>query len=100
MSSPPPWYPKMLKVSLHTASHVLPNSSSLFLCMPGIGTRPGVEYERSQLLGFAEDNGFNLVQYLPGAVRYASPPFEVLPSGLHGSTGYLSIGALKTSLHS
>jgi hypothetical protein len=72
----PPWYPQALAGFLWVGSSLLRANGRLFLSTPPLGTRPGIQREREELLVLAERVGLTVRSTRPAALRYASPPFE------------------------
>lgn len=73
----PPWYELETRAFLSAAQgNVLPGGKIL-LSLPPVGTRPGILRERAELLAWCKFRGMRLIEHLPLALRYLSPPFEV-----------------------
>ncbi|MCU1251141.1 MAG: hypothetical protein JWQ49_4170 [Edaphobacter sp.] len=72
----PPWYMAELEAFLAAAQAVACLGASVEVCIPPIGTRPGIEQEREQLFAWAEAGGLLLMEVLQNAIRYDTPPFE------------------------
>jgi hypothetical protein len=72
----PPWYPLETRAFLLTASRNARRGSKVLLSVPPIGTRPSVEQERQELLGWARPLGLRLLDYETGVLPYLSPLFE------------------------
>lgn len=86
----PPWYPAVTETFVHVAACLLREGGTLFLCGPGLGTRPDVGLERVHLAEFAHHYGLVLVEVAPGQLRYESPPFELAALGAAGVQGFRS----------
>jgi len=83
----PPWYLDDFRCFLWASAQLCIVGGHVLLCIPPLGTRPGIEQERPELLEWAQAVGLDLVRVEPAAVRYASPPFEqnaLRAEGLHG----------------
>jgi hypothetical protein len=72
----PPWYPEHLCGFLWAAASLVRRGGRVLAAFPPIGTRPGVQQERAEVLTFAEEVGLTLQRVEPGGVRYRTPPFE------------------------
>lgn len=84
----PPWYPLPLKGFLWAASNACVQGGHILLSLPPCGTRPGVDQELSEFLGWAQELGVNLLQLLPGELPYISPPFEINALRSQGITSF------------
>lgn len=80
----PPWYPAFYRAFLLRASQVLRDEGELFLSVLPWLTRPTAINDRVDVLLFAAQAGFDLVESLPGALEYESPRFEQATLRLHG----------------
>lgn len=95
----PPWYPETVKLFVQAAAGLLRDGGTLFLCTPGLTTRPGLPAERLDMLRSAAADGLILDQLLPRSVEYESPPFELSAleaSGLDGFSPYWRLADLVT----
>jgi hypothetical protein len=72
----PPWYPEYFRLFLWSASHLLKPAGHILLSMPPAGTRPGIEQEKNVFIDWAQQVGFELVEYRKAALPYSTPPFE------------------------
>lgn len=72
----PPWYREHIHSFLWAASQVGLEDSVVLMPFPARGTRPGVSEELNAVVSFADSLGLVLLQNVPGAVPYLSPPFE------------------------
>ncbi len=72
----PPWYPEHLKAFSWVGSSLLDARGVLYLSVPPVGTRPGVERERAELLSWTNKLGLTPRCIRSGALGYAMPPFE------------------------
>jgi hypothetical protein len=84
----PPWYPEVTQHFLLAASRMLVDGGVLLLCVPGLGTRPGLMRERHQLSDWAFGNGLLLEALEVGAIEYESPPFELAALAAAGLDGF------------
>ncbi|TCC39364.1 hypothetical protein [Kribbella sindirgiensis] len=72
----PPWYFDETLQFLRVASDACRLGGLVLLCQPSMGTRPGVEAERTGLTAALPALGLALVSVESGAVRYVTPHFE------------------------
>jgi putative N6-adenine methyltransferase len=72
----PPWYPLEMRAFLDKACRNAKKGTKVLLSVPGLGTRPGVQGEWSELLRWAESAGLRLLEYEEGVLPYISPLFE------------------------
>jgi hypothetical protein len=72
----PPWYPEHVTSSLWSAARLCRPGGHILVSLPGIGTRPGLEAERAELLALVRGWGLRLVCWEPAALTYMSPRFE------------------------
>jgi hypothetical protein len=73
----PPWYPEVTHRFLLAASRILVDGGQLLLCIPGLGTRPGLLHERDRLSRWAAECSLVPEALEVGVVEYESPPFEL-----------------------
>jgi hypothetical protein len=72
----PPWYPEDTLLFLVAAAGLCVPDALIMLCQPSLGTRPGVEAERRQLLDELPALGLALEDMRSGALHYQTPQFE------------------------
>jgi hypothetical protein len=73
----PPWYPEYIHLFLSVARSLCSDKSRIWISVPPVGTRPGIEAEREELLrSGGESLGLMLTGDYPGALIYTTPPFE------------------------
>lgn len=72
----PPWYPEHMKSFLWTASHLCKNHGHVLLCLPPMGTRPGIGAERDALISWATLRGLECLHVHKGIAAYQTPLFE------------------------
>jgi hypothetical protein len=72
----PPWYSEHLRAFTWAARDLCDVGGRIWISVPGVGTRPGVEGEHVDLVTWATGLGLRLVQRLRGALPYLTPPFE------------------------
>jgi hypothetical protein len=72
----PPWYMEELESFLAAAQAIARVGAEVQICIPPIGTRPGIESEREELISWAARDGLRLLQIVEGQVGYDTPPFE------------------------
>lgn len=73
----PPWYEEHFTAFLWAASRLCALNGNILVGFPPIGTRPGIEYERTRLFEYAHMLGLILIRLEPAALPYISPPFEL-----------------------
>jgi hypothetical protein len=73
----PPWYPEHYEGFMSAASDLIRPGGKLLLSVLPRLTRPSAISDRFFLIEAAQQLGFDLVEILPGALSYASPPFEL-----------------------
>lgn len=72
-----PWYKEHIKLFLWAACRLLRSDGHLFICMPPIGTRPGINYEMEDILHWArQDLGLSLLRIDKAVLPYLMPLFE------------------------
>lgn len=72
----PPWYPEHYEGFMRAATQLmLPGGKLLLSVLPRL-TRPTASSDRAFIIELAQNLGFDLVEIRPGALGYASPPFE------------------------
>ncbi|MEB3885518.1 hypothetical protein [Lyngbya sp. CCY1209] len=72
----PPWYPEHIKSFLWAASQLCCLNGYILVCLPPVGTRPGIEREWESTVAWAEYLGLQLVQLEKLALSYLTPVFE------------------------
>ena len=72
----PPWYEAETQSFLAAAQCVSRKGAEIFISLPPLDTRPGIEAERERLFGWCRQRGMALVSLTPAATRYVCPPFE------------------------
>jgi hypothetical protein len=72
----PPWYPEHVTSFLWAAGRLCRPGGHVLVSLPAIGTRPGLEAERAELLALAGGWGLRLVRLESAALTYLSPRFE------------------------
>jgi hypothetical protein len=72
----PPWYTIETQAFLLMARRNATENTRILLSVPPPGTRPGVQSEWNQIVGWAQGIGLRLTDYRHGALTYLSPPFE------------------------
>jgi len=72
----PPWYPDELRSFLWAAVRLAEPSARVLLALPPVGTRPGIEVERRDVLDWAARCGLRAHDVQPGSLGYLCPPFE------------------------
>lgn len=73
----PPWYLDYYHAFIESARRLLRPEGILFLSVLPRLTRPQAERDRSDILRFTQERGFNLVSAEPASLQYLSPRFEV-----------------------
>lgn len=73
----PPWYPNYMQMFTWAAAQVLEVGGHMLLCLPPIGTRPGMITEINQIFEWTQKLGFSLMRYERGITSYDTPFFEV-----------------------
>ncbi|BAT56597.1 hypothetical protein NOS3756_56090 (plasmid) [Nostoc sp. NIES-3756] len=98
----PPWYPEHIKSFLWAACQLCKIGGYIFISMPPVGTRPGIEREWIETLNWAEQLGLDLMYLEPSSLSYVSPPFEVnvlKAEGLHTVSNEWRRSDLAVFLH-
>jgi hypothetical protein len=72
----PPWYLDHYRAFIEVARRMLFAGGNLFLSVLPPLTRPSAEDDRSAIVSFASQRGFDLIGTEPGLLGYLSPPFE------------------------
>jgi hypothetical protein len=72
----PPWYLDHYRAFVEAARRMLDPGGRLLLSVLPPLTRPSAEDDRSAIVSFALERGFDLVSTEPGLLGYLSPPFE------------------------
>lgn len=73
----PPWYLDHYRAFIQGGRRLLnPKGKILLSVLPRL-TRPGADEDRSEILRFASERGFDLIRTEPTSLQYLSPPFEV-----------------------
>jgi hypothetical protein len=72
----PPWYLDHYRAFIEGARRLLVPKGKLLLSILPRLTRPYAEQDRSEILRFASDRGFDLVRTEFASLQYLSPPFE------------------------
>src|SRR5262249_23172884 len=72
----PPWYMDHYRAFLEVSRKLLsPHGWLLLSVLPRL-TRPFAESDRLEIVSFAKNRGFDLIETQPGKLEYVSPPFE------------------------
>jgi hypothetical protein len=72
----PPWYLDELCGALRFCRAICRVGGFILASIPPLGTRPGIQAEREQLISSAASLGLDLVRIDPARLPYRSPPFE------------------------
>lgn len=72
-----PWYEEHLTAFLWAASRLCALNGQILVSLPPVGTRPGIEQERTRLFDYAHKLGLIVTSFELAALPYASPPFEL-----------------------
>lgn len=99
----PPWYPEYIQSFLWAACQLCKIGGYIFISMPPVGTRPGIEREWANTLDWAERIGLILVDLKPASLSYVTSPFELnvlQAEGLHTVSSEWRRGNLAVFLHS
>jgi hypothetical protein len=72
----PPWYDSITRSFLQAAAQLCKLGGIIWVSVPPIGTRPGVEAERNEQILWARQIGLTLLASESQHLNYASPPFE------------------------
>jgi hypothetical protein len=73
----PPWYLDHYRAFIEAARRMLAPGRKLLLSVLPPLTRPSAEDDRSAIVDFASDRGFDLIATEPSLLGYLSPPFEL-----------------------
>jgi hypothetical protein len=73
----PPWYLDHYRAFIEAGRQMLRPGSNFFLSVLPLLTRPSAESDRTAIVNFASERGFDLVDQSPGVLEYLSPPFEL-----------------------
>lgn len=73
----PPWYPNYMQMFTWAAAQVLELGGHMLLCLPPIGTRPGMISEINRIFEWTQRLGFSLIRCERGIISYDTPFFEV-----------------------
>lgn len=73
----PPWYLDHYRAFIESARRLLNSGGNLLLSILPRLTRPLAESDRTEILEFTSERGFDLTSAEPGVLRYVSPLFEV-----------------------
>lgn len=73
----PPWYPDHMRGFLWAAGSLICVGANVWVSFPPPGTRATAAEEARQVLKWAVQGGFELLDRRPGAIRYSSSPFEL-----------------------
>lgn len=100
----PPWYHEPMRHLIEVSAFGCRSGASVHLVLPSVGTRPEVEVDRNDFIGFAIQAGMSPVQ-LGAPVYYRTPLFELaamerqgigrLPSWRRGDIAGFSVGDRK-----
>lgn len=84
----PPWYEEYFHAFMWAANQLCAVNGTILASLPPVGTRPGIEQERSRLFEYTGTLNLVLTRLEQGSLPYASPPFE--SNALHalGVYGY------------
>jgi len=99
----PPWYPEHIQSFLWAACQLCKIGGYIFISMPPVGTRPGIEQEWANILDWAEQIGLTLVKLELAVLSYMTSPFEInvlKAEGLHTVLSEWRRGNLAVFLHS
>lgn len=72
----PPWYSEHLRGFLWVARELCDEGGRVWISVPGVGTRPGIEQEIASLVTWANELGMRVAERSRGALPYRTPPFE------------------------
>ncbi|WP_322354277.1 ASCH domain-containing protein [Dehalococcoides sp.] len=82
--SDPPWYVPFYKAFILRSSELLKNQGLLLISVPQWLTRPSAVTDRMEIIKFATDAGFDLVESAPGILSYQTPKFEQIDLAMQG----------------
>ena len=80
----PPWYPDFYRSFICRACELLQQEGLLLLSVLPWLTRPAAIEDRADILSFANEMGFDLLQAIPGFLAYETPTFERAALKKHG----------------
>lgn len=93
----PPWYPEYAASFFYAAAAACRRGGYVLACLPGEGTRPGLERERTELARTFKALGLTLQGVTSQFIRYETPHFEwnaFLAAGLTGDHRLWRLGDL------
>lgn len=73
----PPWYLPHFRSFLWAATSGCMVGGFIYVCMPPVGTRPGIQHELKEIEGWATKLGLELIGRDKAYFRFQTPPFEV-----------------------
>lgn len=80
----PPWYPDFYRAFILRSTELLQDEGLLFISVLPWLTRPSAIEDRAEILRFAAQAGFDLVEVVPNLLTYESPKFERIALALKG----------------
>lgn len=80
----PPWYPEFFKAFTIRASELLSQEGLLLLSILPWLTRPSAISDRAEIINFASQVGFDLIEVSPQFFRYETPTFELAALNTQG----------------
>jgi len=83
----PPWYPEELMAFLWAAAQLAKPGAHVLLALPQIGTRPGIDLEREDVMAWAALCGLRSRELCRGVLGYLAPPFERAALAARGLPG-------------
>lgn len=83
----PPWYPTETKAFLWAAARLAAPGAAILLALPPLGTRPGIDLERREVLDWAAACGLRARTLKTGVLGYLTPPFERAALAARGIPG-------------
>ena len=72
----PPWYPEHIQAFLWDACQFCQMDGYIFVSIPPVGTRPGIEREWQETLTWANQLGLQLIHLEELSLSYLTPLFE------------------------
>lgn len=93
----PPWYDQHSQAFLWVAAQMCNIDGKVLVSLPPLGTRDGVESERTRLFDFARQNGLIVESLHEGVLPYQTPHFEhntLQRLGIHCPLGSWRCGTL------